>query len=58
MAAVDEEGVLLDMLVQSRRNKKAAPRPLRKLMKNSGVWPATITTDKLASYGAAIRKLG
>ena len=56
--AVDDEGVVLDMLVQSRRNRKAALRLLRKLMKNTGVQPETITTDKLASYGAALRKLG
>ena len=56
--AVDDEGVVLDMLVQSRRDKKAALRLLRKLMKNTGVAPETVTTDKLASYGAALRKLG
>ena len=55
--AVDDEGVVLDMLVQPRRNKKAALRLFRKLMKNTGVQPETITTDKLASYGAALREL-
>ncbi len=55
--AVDDEGVVLDMLVQSRRNKKAALRRFRKLLKNIGVQPETITTDKLASYGAALRSL-
>ena len=55
--AVDDEGVVLDMLVQRRRNKKAALRLICKLMKNTGVQPETITTDKLASYGAALRQL-
>ena len=55
--AVDDEGVVLDMLVQRRRNKKAALRLICKLMKNTGVQPETITTDKLASYGAALREL-
>ena len=54
---MDDEGVLLDVLVQSRRNRKAALRLFRKLMKNTGVQPETITTDKLASYGAALRSL-
>ncbi len=55
--AVDDEGVVLDMLVQRRRNKKAALRLLSKLLKNTGVEPETITTDRLASYGAALREL-
>jgi transposase-like protein len=42
--AVDDEGVVLDMLVQRRRNKKAALRLLGKLLKNTGVAPETITT--------------
>ena len=49
--------MVLDMLVQRRRNKKAALRLICKLMKNTGVRPETITTDKLASYGAALRDL-
>ena len=55
--AVDDEGEVLDMLVQKRRNTKAAMRLFRKLLKNNGVRPETIVTDKLASYGAAARKL-
>ena len=43
---MDDEGVVLDMLVQRRRNKKAALRLICKLMKNTGVHPETITTDK------------
>jgi transposase-like protein len=56
--AVDDEGEVLDMLVQKRRNTGAALKLLRKLLKNQGVHPETITTDKLASYRAAFRKLG
>jgi len=51
--AVDDEGEVLDMLVQKRRNTGAALRLLRKLLKNQGIHPETIVTDKLASYGAA-----
>ena len=56
--AVDDEGEVLDMLVQEPRNKGAALRLLRKLLKNRGVRPESIVTDKLASYRAAARDLG
>ena len=56
--AFDDEGEVLDMLVQKRRNKRAALRLLRKLLKNQGIHPEKIVTDKLASYGAATRELG
>jgi len=56
--AVDDEGEVLDVLVQKRRNKHAALKLLRRLLKNQGVHPETITTDKLASYRAAARELG
>ena len=56
--AVDDEGEVLDVLVQKRRNKHAALKLLRKLLKRQGVHPEAITTDKLASYGAAVRELG
>jgi putative transposase len=56
--AVDDEGEVLDVLVQKRRNKHAALKLLRKLLRNQGVHPETISTDKLPSYGAAIRDLG
>ena len=55
--AVDDEGTVLDIVVQSRRNKKAAMRLLRKLLKNSGVIPSRITTDRLGSYSAALKDL-
>ena len=55
--AVDDEGEVLDCLVQKRRNTKAAVRLLRKLLKHQGIHPETIVTDKLASYRAAAREL-
>ena len=56
--AVDDEGEVLDVLVQKRRNRQAAAKLLSKLLGNCGVHPETITTDKLASYRAALRDLG
>src|SRR3712207_682539 len=51
--AVDQDGVVLDVLVQSRRDKRAAKRLLRKLLKRQTRVPRVMITDKLASYGAA-----
>lgn len=56
--AVDSEGEVLDVLVQKRRNKDAALKLLRKLLKNQGFVPDAIITDGLASYKAAMRELG
>ena len=56
--AVDDEGEVLDVLVQKRRNKHAALKLLRRLLKSQGIHPETMTTDKLASYAAAARELG
>jgi putative transposase len=55
--AVDQEGFVLDVLVQSRRDKKAAKRPLRKLLKKQGRAPRVLITDKLRSYAAAKREI-
>ena len=55
--AVDQHGAVLDILVQSRRNAKAAKRLLRKLLKKQGTAPRVMITDKLASYGAAKREI-
>ena len=55
--AVDHEGEILDMLVQRRRDKRAAFRLMRKLLKKQGVTPKLLTTDKLGSYGSAFRHL-
>jgi putative transposase len=46
-----------DILVQSRRNKKAAKRFFRKLLKELHYVPRVIITDKLKSYGAAKREI-
>ena len=51
--AVDQAGMVLDVLVQSRRGKRAAKRLLRKLLKRQCRAPRVMVTDKLASYGAA-----
>ena len=56
--AVDCEGDVLDILVQSRRNKKAALKLIRKLLKKQGFIPDTFVTDKLPTYGAALQELG
>ena len=53
--AVDQHGVVLDILVQSRRNAKAAEHLLRKLIKKLGIASRVIFTDKLASYAVAKR---
>jgi len=55
--AVDAEGEVLDLLVQPRRDKKAAVKLLRKLIKKLGFAPGELVTDKLGSYGAARREL-
>ena len=55
---VDAEGEVLDFLIQSKRNKAAAFKLMRKLLKKQGVSPTAIVTDKLPSYGAALRVLG
>jgi len=54
--AVDDEGAVLDFLVQPRRCAKSARRLLRKLLKKQGFAPKRITTDKLKSYSVAIRE--
>src|ERR671933_2138348 len=56
--AVDHEGEVIDVLVQRRRDKNAALKLMRKLMKKQGFAPAVVVTDKLRSYGAAFRAIG
>ena len=56
--AVDNEGEVLDFLVQPRRNARAALKLLRKLIKKQGLLPTRIVTDKLKSYHVVIRTLG
>jgi putative transposase len=55
--AVDQDGNVLDILVQSRRNANAAKRFFRKLLKGLQYVPRVIVTDKLKSYAAAKRKI-
>ena len=55
--AVDQNGMVLDVLVQSRRDKQAAKRLLRKLLKRQCRAPRVMITDKLPSYGAAKREV-
>src|SRR5687767_3105335 len=55
--AVDQDGFVLDVLVQSRRDRRAAKRLLRKLLKRQGRPPCVMITDKLASYPAAKREV-
>jgi putative transposase len=56
--AVDAEGEVLDVLVQSKRNKNAALKLMRKLLKKYGFVPDRMITDDLRSYGAAACDLG
>ena len=56
--AVDDEGEVLDLLVQRRRDAKAAAKLMRKLLKKQGFAPKTLVTDRLRSYGAAKAQLG
>ena len=56
--AVDAEGEVLDVLVQTRRNKRAALKLMRKLLKKYGFVPDKLVTDELRSYAAAASHLG
>ena len=55
--AVDQDGDTLDILVQKRKDKQAALRFFRKLLKGEGRSPNRLITDKLPSYGAAKREM-
>ena len=55
--AVDQEGEILDLLIQRRRDKRAAVRLMRKLLRKQGFAPKRAVTDKLPSYAAAFREL-
>ena len=56
--AVDAEAEVLDVLVQSKRNKHAALKLMRKLLRRYAFVPERLVTDDLRSYGAAARDLG
>ncbi|MBS7455322.1 IS6 family transposase, partial [Microvirga sp. 3-52] len=55
--AVDQDGYVLDEIVQIRRNTKAAKRLLKRLLKKQGCPPRRLITDKLGSYAAARRQI-
>lgn len=55
--AVDQDGYVLDEIVQTRRNTKAARRLVKRLLKKQGMKPKRIVTDNLKSYSAARRKI-
>src|SRR3954447_15390489 len=55
--AVDAEGEVLDVLVQAKRDKRAAQKLMRKLLKKQGMAPDAWVTDKCPAYGAALREL-
>jgi transposase-like protein len=55
--AVDDEGEVLDMLVQRRRDTRSALRLMRKLLRKQGFAPKILVSDKLRSYTAAVRHL-
>jgi putative transposase len=55
--AVDDEGVVLDMPVQRRRDTRSALRLMHKLLKKQGFVPKLLVTDKLRSYASAFRHL-
>lgn len=55
--AVDQDGFVLDVLVQGRRDRKAACRLMRKLLRKTARAPRVMITDKLPSYGAARRDM-
>ena len=55
--AVDQDGDVIDILLQSRRNRRAAERFFRKLLKGQGKVPFRLVTDKLKSYSAALRTI-
>jgi putative transposase len=55
--AVDQDGVVFDILVQERRDAKAAKRFFRRLLKGLQYVPRVIVTDKLRSYGVAQRQI-
>ena len=54
---MDDESEILEVLTQSPRNKSAALKLMRKLLKKQGYIPDAIVTDKLGSYSAALREL-
>lgn len=55
--AVDEDGLVLDILVQERRNEEAAVAFLSRVLAAAGGQPRVMVADKLASYGPAVKRV-
>ena len=55
--AVDQDGIVLDLLVQARRDQEAAEALLRRLVVGQGYRPRVVVTDKRASYPPALRRV-
>src|SRR3954451_2876159 len=55
--AVDAEGEVLDVLVQPKRDRRAAQKLMRKLLKKQGMAPEAWVTDKCPAYAAALREM-
>ena len=55
--AVDRDGLVLDILVQERRNREAAERFLRRVLDGEEQAPRVVVTDKLASYPPALKRV-
>ena len=56
--AIDQDGEILDFLVQAKRDTRAALKLMRRPLKRQGMAPKTIVTDRWQAYAAAFRKLG
>ncbi|PCJ70636.1 MAG: hypothetical protein COA62_08695 [Rhodobiaceae bacterium] len=56
--AIDQDGEVLDFLVRSKRDTRAALKLMRRLLKSQGIAPKTIITDKWKACAAAFHKLG
>jgi transposase-like protein len=56
--AIEQKGEILDVLVQAKRDKRAALKLMRKRLRTISFAPRTIVTDKLRSYAAAFRNPG
>jgi putative transposase len=55
--AVDQDGEVIDILVQSHRDARAAERLFRKILRVEGTLPRRVITDRLGSYGVAMKRL-
>lgn len=55
--AVDQDSQVIDVLVQKRKDQRAAARFFKKMLKHQGRSPRRMTTDKLPSYGAARKEV-